>query len=76
MFFLVSRRKELDCFFQNEVVGLLNADLALLFLFIFSMARTYHSAWVPSSRPGSIVLLGGHEIGTRFNAEIIPGDPA
>ena len=32
------------------------------------MARVYHTAWTPTSLPGSIVLLGG---GTT--AEVVPG---
>ena len=34
------------------------------------MARVYHTAWTPTSLPGSIVLLGGDG---RNTAEVLPG---
>ena len=37
-----------------------------------SVARSYHTAWTPPSRPNSIVLLGGKGSGERL-AEILPG---
>ena len=35
------------------------------------MARSSHTAWTPTSLPGSIVLLGGWT--TEFTAEVVPG---
>ena len=37
------------------------------------MARSGHTAWTPTSLPGSIVLLGGGSSATRFTAEVLPG---
>ena len=40
-----------------------------------SVARYYHTAWTPTSLPGSIVLLGGRGLtsATRLTAEVVPG---
>ena len=38
------------------------------------MARADHTAWTPTSLPGSIVLLGGYySSATRLTAEVLPG---
>ena len=37
------------------------------------MARWDHTAWTPTSLPGSIVLLGGFTSATRLTAEVVPG---
>ena len=38
-----------------------------------SVARGYHTAWTPTSLPGSIVLLGGDSSATELTAEVVPG---
>ena len=38
-----------------------------------SVARYYHTAWVPSTLPDSIVLLGGTGSAANLTAEIVPG---
>ena len=37
------------------------------------MQRSSHTAWTPTSLPGSIVLLGGGSIATELTAETVPG---
>ena len=37
------------------------------------MVRPGHTAWTPTSLPGSIVLLGGWTSATRLTAEVLPG---
>ena len=37
------------------------------------MARRDHTAWTPTSLPGSIVLLGGWSSATKLTAEVLPG---
>ena len=37
------------------------------------MARHGHTAWTPTSLPGSIVLLGGGSSATSLTAEVLPG---
>merc|ERR1719204_779737 len=41
-------------------------------LYTTSTARRYHVAWVPTSLPNSIVLLGGEYDATKLTAEIVP----
>jgi len=42
-------------------------------LYNTSTARRWHVAWVPTSLPNSIVLLGGEDYAARTTAEIVPG---